>query len=76
MGKIKRSTLGRLKDRFFMFWNSHPRTDEKRTQAADAACEYLELGSTVVSSIPGYEKIVELLSLTKQLVGMRAKRGV
>jgi hypothetical protein len=33
MGKIKRSMLGRLKDRFFMFWNSHPRTHgrEKNT---------------------------------------------
>jgi hypothetical protein len=76
IGKLKRSTLGRLKDRFFMFWNSAPRTDEKTAKSADAAGDYLEFGATVVSSIPGYEKVVELLSLGKQLVGCRAKRGV
>jgi len=75
VGKVKRSTLGRLKDRFFMFWNSEPRTDEKRTKSADAASDYLEFGATVVSSIPGYEKVVELLSLGKQLISIRAKRG-
>jgi hypothetical protein len=75
VGKVKLSTLRRLKDRFFMFWHSEPRTDEKRGQAADAASNYLELSSTVVSSIPGYEKIVELLSLVKQLIDVRMKRG-
>jgi hypothetical protein len=75
-GRLKKSMLGRLKDRFFKFWNSQPRTDEKRTGAADAACDYLDLGATVVSSIPGYEKAVEILSLTKQLVGVRSRRGV
>ena len=73
---MKRSTLGRLKDRFFMYWNSEPRTDEKRAKSADAASDYLEFGATVVSSIPGYEKVVELLALGKQLVGCRAKRGI
>ena len=75
-GKLKRSALGRLKDRFFMYWNSEPRTDVKRASAADGASDYLELGATVVSSIPGYEKVVELLSLGKQLITCRAKRGV
>jgi len=75
-GKVKRSTLGRLKDRFFMFWNSQPRTDEKRVKSADAASDYLEFGATVVSSIPGYEKVEELLALGKQLIGCRAKRGI
>jgi hypothetical protein len=37
---------------------------------------YLERGANVVTSIPGYKKIVEFLSLTKQLVDIRAKRGV
>jgi hypothetical protein len=58
-----------------MFWNSIPRTDEKRTKAAEAVSPYLELGATVVDSIPGYDKVVELLSLAKQLVDQRAKRG-
>ena len=75
-GRAKRTALQRLKDTFFMFWNSMPRTDEKRTKAAEAASPYLELGATVVGSIPGYEQVVELLSLTKQLIDQRAKRGV
>ena len=75
VGKLKRSMLARLKDRFLMFANSQPETDEKRSKAADAACDYLEAGSTVVSSIPGYEKVVEVLSLVKQLITIRAKRG-
>jgi len=58
-----------------MFWNSEPRTDEKRARAADAATDYLEFGATVVSSIPGYDKVEELLLLGKQLVSARAKRG-
>ena len=76
VGQAKRSALQRFRDRFLMFWNSLPRTDEKRAKAAEAAGSYLELGATVVGSIPHYEKVVELLSLTKQLVDRRAKRGV
>jgi hypothetical protein len=76
VGKIKRSMLGRLKDRFLMYWNSEPRTDDKRMVALGAASDYLEFGGTVVGSIPGSDKIVEVLSLVKQLVGIRAKRGV
>ena len=75
VGKLKRSTLARLKDRFFRFWNSEPRTDEKRLGAADAACDYLELCETVVSSIPGWEKIEELVALVRQLLQVRKKRG-
>jgi hypothetical protein len=75
-GHAKRTALQRFKDAFLMLWNSIPRTDEKRTKAADAASPYLELGATVVGSIPGHDKVVELLSLTKQLVDQRAKRGV
>lgn len=76
IGRAKKSLLNRLKDRFLMFWISEPRTDEKRAQAGPALADYLEFGATLVSSIPGYEKVVELLSLFKQLVGLRAKRGV
>ena len=76
VGKIKRSLLARLKDRFFMFWFSEPRTDEKRAKAGEEACGLLEVGETLVSSIPGYEYVEEMLSLTRQLVGVRAKRGV
>jgi len=67
--------LGRLKDHFLMFWNSEPHTDEKISKAANGVCDYLELGSTVVGSIPGREKVIELISLVKQLVSVRAKRG-
>src|SRR5262245_8491264 len=35
VGKIKRSTLARLKDRFLMFWNSEPRNAEKRAKASE-----------------------------------------
>ncbi len=76
VGTLKRSTLGRLKDAFFMWWNSEPHTDEKRAKAADAACDYLDYGATVVSSIPGYDQVEELLLLVKQLVSVRSKRGV
>ena len=75
IGKIKRSTLGRLKDSFLMFWNSEPRTDEKRTKASKAASDYLEFAATFVGSIPGYENIVEFISLVKQLISLRTKRG-
>jgi len=77
-GKAKRSMLGRLKDAFLMYWNSLPRTDEKRKQAAEAAADYAEFGATVVSSakvIPGYHEIEEILLLVKQLLTMRARRG-
>lgn len=76
VGRAKKSLCRRLKERFLMFWNSEPRTDEKRAQAGDALEDYLEFGATLVSSIPGHEKVVELLSLIKQLVGLRKKRGV
>lgn len=75
-GKAKRSMLGRLRDRFLMFWRSEPHTEGKAGSAAGEATDYLELGATVVSSIPGQEKVVEFVSLVKQLVGLRARRGV
>jgi len=74
-GESKRSTLGRLKDRFMAFWNSQPRDNEKRAKAADAAQDYLELGETLVESIPGHEMVVEFVSLIRQLIKVRAKRG-
>ncbi len=75
-GKLKRSFLARLRDRFLLYWNSDPRTDDKQTKAVEAGADYLELGATVVSSIPGHEQVVEMLSLFKQLLGIRARRGV
>jgi hypothetical protein len=74
-GSLKRSTLYRLKDRFLMYWNSEPRTDEKRAKAAEAGIDYLDCAATVVSSIPGMEKIVEIINLLKQLISIRLKRG-
>jgi hypothetical protein len=59
-----------------MFWNSEPRSDEKRGKAADAASDYLEFGATVIGSIPGYEQVVELLAFGKQLLRIRTKRGI
>jgi len=76
VGQAKRSALQRFRDVFLMFWHSLPRTEEKKAKAAEAAGDYFDLGATVIGSIPGYEKAVELLSLIKQLVGFRAKRGV
>ena len=76
VGRIKKSMLSRLKDRFFMFWNSEPRTVEKIAKAAEAACDYFEAWSTIMSSIPGHEQVVEFLSVMNQLINIRAKRGV
>jgi hypothetical protein len=75
VGKVKRSMLGRLRDSFLMYWNSEPRTEEKRAKAGEAGANYFEFGATLVSSIPGQEKIVELLSLGRQLLGVRARRS-
>jgi hypothetical protein len=77
-GRAKRGVLGRLKDRFFRFWNSEPLTKKNLRKAAEAAVDYLEYGSTVVSSIKsalgGYgEALVELLKLFKQLISLRLK---
>src|SRR5215472_7350628 len=63
-----------MKDRFFMFWNSGSRNDDKRMKAADTADDYLEYCGTVLESIPGYEKVVELVSLIKQRVRLRSNR--
>lgn len=75
-GRLKLSTLSRLKDSFLGFFFSHPLTDEKRARAADAVINYFEYGATVVSSIPGCDAIEEFLLLVKQLISIRAKRGV
>jgi hypothetical protein len=77
VGKIKRNTLARFKDCFFMLWNSSslPHTEETIEKARKAAVEYLDFGAIFVSSIPGYEQVEELLSLGKKLVEFRIKRG-
>jgi len=75
VGKVKRSTLSRYIDRFFMYWNSEPRTDEKRIKSAEAASDYLEFATTFFGSIPGHDHIVELISLVRQLISLRVKRG-
>jgi hypothetical protein len=74
-GRSKRGHLSRLKDAFFRYWNSLPRTTEKQQKASEAGADYLEYGATVVSSIPGYDKVEELLLLAKQLLTLRARRG-
>ena len=71
VGKAKRSLASRLKDFFFGAWASEPRTPERTAQAAEAAVDWMECGETIVSSIPGWEKVEELVSLTKQLIGLR-----
>ncbi len=47
-GRAKRSFLARLRDAFLMYWNSEPRSEEKRAKAAEAGANYLEFGATVV----------------------------
>jgi hypothetical protein len=74
-GRSKRGLLSRLKDAFFRYWSSLPRTSDKQQRAIEAGAEYLEYGATVVSSIPGYDKVEELLLLAKQLLALRARRG-
>jgi hypothetical protein len=76
VGELKRSTWRRLKDQFLMLLFSKPGTEDKTARTRDAACECLDLAATVVGSMPGYHKVVEFVSLTKQLVGIRNKRGV
>jgi len=73
VGKAKRSLAQRLKDRFFSFWNAEPRSSEKIAGAREAAASWFEFGEAVVGSIPGWEKLVELLSLVRQLFSQRAK---
>lgn len=73
-GKAKRSWLRRLKDRFFGAWNPEPRTPDQIARAADAAVDWLECGETIVSSLPGWEKVEEIVSLVKQLIGHRWKQ--
>ena len=75
-GRAKRSTLSRLRDRLMMFWNSHPITDEKREKATEAAIQYFEYGASVLGSIPFGELGEEFCLLMKQLITLRAKRGV
>ena len=75
-GKAKRATLARFKDRFFMFWNSCPLTEETRASAREAAVEYLDFGAIFTSSIPGYEQVEEALCLGKKLIEFRINRGV
>jgi hypothetical protein len=76
VGMLKRATLTRFKDRFFMFWNSSPRTEEAREKAREAVVEYLDFGAIFVSSIPGHEHVEEALSLGKKLIESRGKRGI
>lgn len=75
VGELKKSALNRFIDRFFSYWYSEPRTDEKRTKSAETAESLADLGATIVGSIPGQEYAVEFLSVTSQLIGERLKRG-
>jgi len=75
-GRLKRSLLGRLKDRVLMYLYSEPRTRKKTAKAADALVEYYDVGATVAGSIPGLDKVVEIISATKQFIAIRRNRGV
>jgi hypothetical protein len=46
VGRLKRSTFRRLIDRFFMFWRSEPRNDEKRKKATEAAMDCCDFAAT------------------------------
>lgn len=75
VGHLKRATLHRLKDSCLSYWFSEPQTDEKRAKAAGAVLPYLDFGASVVSSIPGYEHVIECLSLVQKLIELRLRRG-
>ena len=75
-GAIKRSMLSRFKDSVYRFFTAEPRTTENIRNAAETASGYFELGATVVKSVPGYDRVEEFLSLTRMLLGLRARRGV
>jgi hypothetical protein len=75
VGRAKRAFLKRGFDGFMRHWNSAPRTRRKQLRATEAAADYLEFGESVVGSIPGHEYVVEALALTRQLLGVRARRG-
>jgi len=76
VGKAKKNFFHRVKDLFLMRFNSEPRTAESKAQALDAASEVLEAGATITSSIPGHQQLVEVVSLVKQMINLRKKRGV
>ena len=77
VGFAKRSLIARLKDAFYAYWNSLPRTDDKRIKAAHAAMDLCEGGASVAGSIGGAVggAVEEALLLIKQALSMRLRRG-
>jgi hypothetical protein len=75
VGALKRGGLRRGIEAFFMWWYSEPRSPEKIKKATQAAADVMEVAASVVSSIPHQEKVVEIISLFKQLLGIRLRRG-
>ena len=73
-GKLKRSTLRRFFDAF-MSHITEPFTKEKQLKVMEAGSDLSGTAATIVGSIPGHEKLVELFSLAGQLMGIRARRG-
>ncbi|MCA0242968.1 MAG: hypothetical protein LCI02_19150 [Proteobacteria bacterium] len=77
VGHAKRSLLGRLRSAFYEYWNSIPRTDEKRHAAAHFAIETCEAGASIAGSIGGAlgGAVEEALLLIKQSLSVRLQRG-
>jgi len=75
VGTAKRGMLSRLRDAFYMYWNSLPQSDDKRTKAGHAAVDVFECGASIVGSIPGGGAVEEILLLLKQAVAVRLRRG-
>jgi len=74
VGRAKRGLMKRQFDGFMSHWNIEPRTEERRVGAAEAGADFLEMGATVVSSVAGYEQIVEVISLVRLALEVRARR--
>lgn len=74
-GSAKLSLLRKLKETFYRYFNSLPRTAANQQRAGEAGADYLEYAATVASSIPGYDKVEEFLLFVKQLMSLRAKQG-
>jgi hypothetical protein len=75
-GKAKRNWVKRKLDEFWAYWNSQPRTDEKRKQSAESAIGLLKISGTLLGSIPVVGEVLhEIASLVEQAVAGRMKRG-
>ena len=74
-GTVKKSLWRRSWDEFRAFWNSEPRTDEIRQKARRAGAGALRITAQILESFPGAAPVLELISVAKELLEMRADRN-